>query len=109
MRHAFWPVVALFALTMAGCAAKPQELIIGKWETTEFGKPVVYEFAKDSTGSIPLIGALRAEVKYKFTDSENVEVEIPGKKTLKYKVAITKETMTATDSDGNSKIFKRVQ
>jgi hypothetical protein len=56
-----------------------------------------------------LFGALRADVKYKFSDNEHVEVELPDKKTFQYKVTVTKEGMTATDDKGTSKIFKRVQ
>jgi hypothetical protein len=110
MRQARWPALAICLLLLAGCGAKPQELIIGKWETTDaFGKPEIYEFSKDGSASIPLFGALRADVKYKFSDNEHVEVELPDKKTLQYKVTVTKESMTATDDKGKSKIFKRVQ
>jgi uncharacterized protein (TIGR03066 family) len=115
MRTTRWLAVAASAL-MIGCAAKPQDLIVGKWETTDLmGKLQTAEFNKDGTVTMPLkipIANIRLDGKYKFLDNERVEFEytVWGKteKTTR-KVAVTQETLTLTEDDGKSQLFKRVK
>jgi uncharacterized protein (TIGR03066 family) len=115
MRKTRWLVV-LCALALAGCAAKPQELIVGKWETTDLaGKVQTAEFAKDGTVTMPLpipIAGLRLEGKYKFIDNDRLEFEYTAwGKTEKSgrKVAVTQETLTLTDDNGKTQLFKRAK
>lgn len=109
MRKTRWLAAAVVPLLLVGCAAKPQDLIVGKWETADaLGKVQMAEFNKDGTASmpIPIIG-LRADGKYKFVDDQNIVMEF-GAHNVKAKVAVTKETLTLTEEKGATRIYKRV-
>ncbi len=117
MRQAALILAAFLALMLPACGSKPQDLIVGKWETTDLaGKSMVGEFGKDGTVSmpIPLVG-LRVDGKYKWTDDAHIEMEfntggLNRKETRK--VEVTKETLTLTDDKGkqpHTQIWKRVK
>jgi len=104
-----------FLLFLVGCAAKPQDLLVGKWETTDFtGKVQVAEFSKDGTCSLPVpLLNIRIDGKYKFLTDDQIEIDLPNHN-RKYKVVVTKETLTLTETDaktenGKSQIFKRAK
>jgi len=115
MRQAAWTLAALLAFLLPACGSKPQDMILGKWETTDIGgKVVVGEFSKDGTVSwpVPLIG-IRVDGKYRWTDDQHIEMEF-GQGGLQRKenrkVEVTKETLTLTDDKSkNTQIWKRVK
>jgi uncharacterized protein (TIGR03066 family) len=112
MRKACYLVVAMTALLLPACGSKPQQLIVGKWQTTDLlGKVKVAEFSKDGTASLPLpFVDLRADGKYKFVDNDHIEIEFGSSgKPQKRRVEVTKETLTLTDEQGKAQIFKRVE
>jgi hypothetical protein len=111
MRTTRWLAVALSTL-MIGCAAKPQELIVGKWETTDlFGKPQTAEFTKEGTALLPIpVLNVRVDAKYKFVDDQHIDIEYPGNKTQRSEVVVTKETLTLTEEQSKiQRIFKRAK
>lgn len=100
--------VLLLFLTGAMFMAKPSELIVGKWQSTDAKKGTI-EFFQD--GKVLLGGTLSA--KYRFIDDDNIEVElkVPGTDqtgTKRVRVKITANDMTATDRDGTTK-YQRVR
>src|SRR5262249_45482932 len=111
MRKLCFLLVGLTTLVLPACAAKPQELIIGKWETTDpLGKTQIAEFAKDGNTSWPVpFTALRVDGKYKFVDDKHIELELPGTGKMQKSVEVTRETLTLTDDKGKAQIYKRVK
>lgn len=115
MRQAAWFLAASLAFLLPACGSKPQDMIVGKWETTDLGgKSMVGEFGKDGTVSrpIPFVG-LREDGKYKWIDDQHIEMEfVTGGLNRKEtrKVEVTKETLTLTGDKGkHTQIWKRVK
>ena len=111
MRTTRW-LAAVVPLLLLGCAAKPQDLIVGKWETSgAFGKVETAEFTKEGTALLPIpLLNVRVEGKYKFVDDQHIEIEYPGKKSQRVQVVVTKETLTLTEDESKfQRIFKRAK
>ncbi|MBY0528312.1 MAG: hypothetical protein K2R98_33285 [Gemmataceae bacterium] len=114
-------MVAVLAILFVGVSfaaaqkeAKPAELIVGKWDSTDEKDPGQIEFNKDGTLVITL-GKLTIKGKYKLAGDDTLDVEItppmedakPIKQTLKFKV--TKDSMETTDAKGKVSKFKRAK
>jgi hypothetical protein len=116
------------ALLLTSCGSKPQDLIVGKWQSTDAKEPGTIEFTKD--GNINIVnGPMTLKATYKFLDDKNIEMEIQnpfggmgidigGKKMdmpkmdmpgLKQKVgiAVSKDELTMTNEKGQTTKFKR--
>ena len=113
MRKAHWLLAALVALVLAGCGAKPQELIIGKWEPVDAKNAVRgLEFSKDGAMRFSLARTVWVDGKYRFIGDEHVELEksfLGITHVEKYSVTIKKDDLIATDEKGNKHEFKRVK
>lgn len=101
----------LFAAALAGCAPKPEKLIIGKW--TDSTDLTAYEFMEDGTVRFSLLGA---DVKGRYTiDKEAGTVTLTGTVLTKsfsktYRFVVTDSTLTLTGVDsGNSAVYIRVE
>jgi lipopolysaccharide export system protein LptC len=112
------PLALLLVLTvvpfLASCSPQPKELIVGKWEpTSEKDKGDTLEFHPDGTLTRKL-GPMTIKAAYKFTAEEEVELELkfsglPKPRMEKWKVKVTKEQLTTTDSENKAEQFKRVK
>lgn len=121
-------LAALMPCAVAGCASKPQDLIVGKWEGTAGpDRGATMEFAKDGTLKASNQGK-SVDAKYRFVDDRSIKITIeidspragealaPGSvegpktwKTAKQGVTVTRDELTLTnDSDQTSK-YKRVK
>jgi len=115
---AFVGIVLLVLLAPAKAADKPQDLIVGKWETQLDNKMASWEFKKDGTfkgteGDDSVVG------KYKFIDDKTLELSSGAKlkgggegPKAQFKITfVTKDELTATRSrdgkDEPSIRFKR--
>lgn len=103
-------LVCALAVLLTSCGSKPQDLIVGKWETEQEGMKMSFEFAKDGKMKMSIMG-ITADGKYKWVDNENIETEIStpaGVETEKVKVEVTKAELKATGKDGKTIAMKRV-
>jgi uncharacterized protein (TIGR03066 family) len=106
--------VAAMTLFTVGCAAKPQDLIIGKWETPPdaHGKKKIGEFNKDGTMSLGITDNLKLTGKYQFVADNKVDLEtnfLGMTKVTHFTVAVTRDTLTYTDEQGTTTILTRVK
>ena len=129
MRNVRLSLLFVLALLATSCASRPRDMIVGKWESVDDKEKGTVELGKDGSAKINL-GLLNAAGKYTFMDEKNLEIEIdnpfaafvpkveagPVKveapPTIKFKRTIVfnnKNELVATDSDGKSVKFKRVE
>jgi uncharacterized protein (TIGR03066 family) len=113
---------ALFLLfPAAALAAKPQELIVGKWQTqdNEGGSEIniIVEYLKDgglkARFEFPKSGS-KIEVlgRYRFVDDNTLETEVNFQGELrreKAAISVTKEALVETDAQGKKREYKRVK
>jgi hypothetical protein len=106
---------------LAGCAAKPKDLIVGKWEYVEGGerKGQKIEFTKDGVVKIGVhwagpVGKPAApsdptteKGEYKFTDDGKLEINVPGVQWIKAKVQFSEGELTMTDAEGHTSKLKK--
>jgi hypothetical protein len=111
-------VVALLALSVAACGAKPQqaqEAIIGRWEAADPKSMVPsLEFAKEGTLRFGVPEGLVLDAKYRWLGDDKLVFEktLPSLGTTieeTYSVTIKKDALTATDKDGVKHEFKRAK
>jgi hypothetical protein len=76
MRRVAWLVAGVGLLALAGCAARPKDLVIGKWQPEGGGGTV--EFTKDGQYKVS-DDKFSYAGKYEFVDEDTVEIryEIP--------------------------------
>jgi hypothetical protein len=115
-------LLASCALLLVGCAGKPKDLILGKWEYIEGGdrKGQKIEFTNDGVVKLEVhwmgpigkpaapSGPVTEKGEYKFTDDDNLEIDVPGIQWIKAKVRVTKDELTMTDAQGNTRKLKKV-
>jgi uncharacterized protein (TIGR03066 family) len=103
--------VLLLGTAVASAQAKPQDLIIGKWSSTDPKDPGILEFTKDGKLLISA-GQIKIEGTYKFNSDTEMEVALTfggETKKEKLKVKVTKDELTTTDSGGKEDKFKRAK
>ena len=114
------PVLFVALSSPAFADAKPEELIVGKWENKQKENDVevttVMEFTKDGKFSIVFNGpgptSIGAAGTYKVLDANTLEVEFKmGAMTSKTKgkFKVTKDKLTATDNKGKATEFTRIK
>jgi len=108
-----WTAAALVLVLLAGCS-RPQTMILGKWDATSKGAIRGLEFAKDGTCRYTLGGGAWFDGKYRFQGDDKLvlNLTIPivgGTKEDTYGIAITKDDLVATDSQGGKHEFKRAK
>jgi hypothetical protein len=108
------------AFVVIGCALKPQDLILGKWQgVSKAGGPeltVTVDFAKDGTvktvakvsaGEVPMTA------RYRFVDDHNIELEFTGptgqvaRERNKIE-SISRDRLVLSDSQGKKLELKRI-
>lgn len=108
-------------LFVVGCGAKAKDLIVGKWDYVEGGdrKGQKIEFANDGTVTLDVYWAgpigkpgvvsepMPQKGKYKLTEDEIIEIDVPGVTLIKGKVRATMDELTITDAQGNVSKLKR--
>jgi hypothetical protein len=114
MRKVSLLLVALAALQLPACGTKanPQELIVGKWESTDASNYRTAEFTQDGSVSLPTAMGLQGNGGYKFTDKDYVEFDIGlggARQKYKAKVAVTKDTLSLSYEKGEPQTFKRLK
>jgi uncharacterized protein (TIGR03066 family) len=124
MRTAFLSLLAFVAFLFwptAASAAKPQELIVGKWQTQEKeggseititveylkdgGLKARFEFPK-SGSKIDVLG------KYRFLDENTLETEVNFQGEVrkeKAAVSVTRDALVETDAQGKKREYKRIK
>lgn len=116
MRLAFTTALALVALMVTASPLvaedKPQDLIIGKWKSTDADHDAVIDFAKD--GKLKIVGKdVSIDGSYKFLDDKTIEVKFQlgaEDKATKLSVTVTKEELVTVEDGKDKKItFKRVK
>ena len=117
MMKAKWLGTTLLLIGLAGCAAKPQDVIIGKWQNTDAkGRFQSLEFDKDGTSRHSPVGFKGVLVpgKYKWIGDDQVDLEytLPLLNVIKserFKVAVKGDDLAATDENGTKQEFKRIK
>ncbi len=113
MRTAKCLVILCAAVMLAADANKPKDQIVGKWEPADAQGKVVIEFTKDGMVKVSVAGTeVKIEGKYKFLDDENMQIDLTvmgQSKSDKLKVAIDKDELTTTDSQGKTDKMRRVK
>jgi hypothetical protein len=119
-------VVSLACLCFLGCGSRPQDLILGKWETMEEKDKYSVEFTRD--GTIKITRGMSVSGKYKFVDNGTIEVEVenpfanaplplegllnvemPKVFSGKRQVTVTQEELLTTDAEGKTTKFRRIK
>jgi hypothetical protein len=113
-RRYFLLVISMLFFIYA-CSAKPNELILGKWQDSS---GTSMEFFKDGTGMLtdsgpPVMGMkMKMNFKYIILDDKRLKMDINGpfgSATTIYKVNnITKNDMDLTDENGKRGVCKKV-
>lgn len=105
---------------VAGCgSSKPQELILGKWDSTSDVMRASVEFKPDGTVDGHL-GPVRVLGSYRLTDDGHLEMDVAnqsikeagqgdGKATFKLKYQLSRNELITTDPQGTQVRFKRVR
>jgi hypothetical protein len=98
-------VVGAVCLIMTSCGSgKPQELIIGKWQSVE--DPIGFEYTPDGNFK-------RADAKtrrYRFIDDRTIEITDPdGNHKDTYTVTVTRSERILAGRHGDVDTYKRVR
>lgn len=116
MRKTPWLLAAIL-IGLCGCASRPQDLILGKWQNTDSkGRIQSFEFDKDATVRFSEVRIKNVLIpgKYKWIGDDQVEIEYTVPifnviKVEKFKIEVKRDDLAATDDGGRKHEFKRVK
>lgn len=94
---------AIALAVLSGCAPKPAEQLIGKWEKTSGRESQTFEFKKDGSFSMVAAVVFGVNGNYKFIESNVVQLSTPnGTVILTAMVTVSDDVLTLSPTDKSS-------
>jgi len=109
MRSLGAAAVGALCLLMTSCgSSKPQELILGKWESANDPRPAETRMEFTADGVFTRVGIKTR--RYRFIDDSTIELTEPeSNRKEKYTVTVSKSELTLAGTGGDVETYKRVR
>ena len=99
-------VAAFLVVFQAACESSPQNSIVGAWQVDDPAAKITIEFGRAGALQFTTFG-ITQQGTYEFTGPNEMEWQLSGRPSAKFKVSATPKAIELTDGQNQTVIFKR--